>query len=729
MKKRPMVLIFAGILSGTAVAWNMMSMTTAFYVLAGICILIILLQNDKRYGLFVIALVFGLLTSTGSRISMDLDLSQVDHSKAAHITGEVIEVSKTKKGKQALLIKNSRLEGKILLYTPSNKKIAIGDILSFDGNLEIWEDARNPGQFSSRHYYFSKKIYYHAYAKEITVKRHKNRYIRQTAAVCKNYLKSRLRKQYDEEIREFLSGMMLGDKKDLSDEVKDAFKQSGLIHLLAVSGLHISLAGRNIYRLFRKICGSFVISSVFGMLTAVFYCILTGMSVSSLRAVIMLLVYFLSEIAGEHYDLLSSASFAGGIILVLHPYRIYDTGFLYSFTAVFMIGCYQVIKPQWKGKFQRLKESVLFCVFIQIGMFPMMIYFQYETPVLSFLANIAAVPLATTGFIMAFLLICFPCMIFHEIVSVMIKIVLWVSRQSYGIFTVGHVPFFWVVLFYFVLYLCIQRKNKLRFLIRISLIYTGVFLLAFIPLIRKKTIAFLDVGQGDCFVADTSAGIIMSDGGSSSVEEIGKYRILPYIRYLGYQKVKIAVISHMDLDHYSGIYELLQMGKIEYLGLPDIPKDEVMEKLIKTAHQTNTVIFYLSKGKKILAQDVCLKILHPVKDSMMEKNAASLVMQGKVIGYKILLTGDVEKEGEEQLLTEGLERVDILKAAHHGSKNSTSEAFLQKVLPDQAVISCGENNRYGHPHQEMIHRLKIYGTKILRTDKDGAVIFEEKTGS
>ena len=151
-----------------------------------------------------------------------------------------------------------------------------------------------------------------------------------------------------------------------------------------------------------------------------------------------------------------------------------------------------------------------------------------------------------------------------------------------------------------------------------------------------------------------------------------------------------------------------------------------MEKLIKAAEQNNTKIFYLSRGRMIRTRDTCLEILHPQKNSNMEKNAASLVMQGKVLGYQMLLTGDVEKEGEEQLLGEGLKQTEILKAAHHGSKNSTSSEFLQKVQPEQTIISCGQNNRYGHPHKETIHRLKNCHTKILRTDKKGAIIFQKK---
>lgn len=120
-----------------------------------------------------------------------------------------------------------------------------------------------------------------------------------------------------------------------------------------------------------------------------------------------------------------------------------------------------------------------------------------------------------------------------------------------------------------------------------------------------------------------------------------------------------------------------------------------------------------------------MEVIHPAKGSSLEKNAASLVLQGKLLGKKVILTGDVEKEGEEKLLDQELEETDILKAAHHGSKNSTSEDFLKMTKPKIAVISCGKENRYGHPHKETLERLKTTGCQIRRTDEEGAVLFSE----
>ena len=146
---------------------------------------------------------------------------------------------------------------------------------------------------------------------------------------------------------------------------------------------------------------------------------------------------------------------------------------------------------------------------------------------------------------------------------------------------------------------------------------------------RRKSLAFLDVGQGDCFVADTKSGAIIFDGGSSSEDQVGRYRILPYMKYLGYQKIQIAVISHMDIDHYSGIKELLEMGKIKYLGLPEIPKDETMKKIIGIAKKRGTTIFYLSRGRQITTKDGSLKVLHPSKEQSDGKECGIVGNAGK----------------------------------------------------------------------------------------------------
>lgn len=720
-----MVFIFAGFISGMAAVWNGMSASAVFYSILFCTIILILIRKNKKYLLLVWGVVFGICLFFIQKMTAENEIMQVENAVSKNYQAEVVDVMEREQGITCIL-KKEGIEGKILLYYSGDEIVYPGDRIQVWGLIQLQEEASNPGQFSSKKYYFSKGIYYKSFSDHIQILKYNSKSLSIGIMRTRQFIRKQIHKQYKPEAASLVQGMLLGDKSEISEEQKDHFKESGLIHLLAVSGLHISIAGRSVYQMVRKAGMNFIFSALSGTFTAGFYCMLTGLSVSSIRAFLMLVVYFLSQILGKTYDILSSASFAGVVILARRPFFIWDSGFLLSFTAVFVIGFIQQMEPEWKGFLGQIKKKLCFPLAMQIGMFPVIIYLQYEVPILSFLANIAAIPIASTAFSIAFLFVWVSPLPIHQIVQWMFQIVLWISRQKYGLLTVGDVPFFWVCICYMIFVLCMKKDLKIAFHIRILGIYLGIILTIIIPLMKPKNMVFLDVGQGDCMMAETSGGMIMVDGGSSSAKNIGRYRVLPYLRYCGFRNIKIAVVTHMDLDHYSGMLELLEMGRIEYLGLPKVPKDDVYEKIEKTALEKGTTLFYLSRGKKIYGEDFSLEVLHPEKNTKLEKNAASIVLQGELLGWKVLLTGDIEKEGESLLLGEGLKRADILKAAHHGSKNSTSEEFLNLVKPELTIISCGKNNRYGHPHQEVLERLQKYGNKIKRTDQQGAVILKEK---
>lgn len=720
-----MVFIFTGYVSGMAAVWNGMSASAVFYSLLFCAMILILIRKNKKYLLLVWGIAFGICLFFIQKMTAENEIMRVETTVSKNFQAEVVDVMEREQGITCIL-KKEGIEGKILLYYSGDEIVCPGDRIKVWGLIELQEEASNPGQFSSKKYYFSKGIYYKSFSDHIQILKYNSKSLSIRVMQTRQFIRKQIHKQYRPEAASLVQGMLLGDKSEISEEQKDHFKESGLIHLLAVSGLHISIAGRSVYQMFRKAGMNFMFSALAGTFTAGFYCMLTGLSVSSIRAFLMLGVYFLSQILGKSYDILSSASFAGVVILARRPFYIWDSGFLLSFTAVFVIGLIQQIEPEWKGFSGQIKKRLWFPFAIQMGMFPVIIYLQYEAPVLSFLANVAAIPIASTAFSIAFLFVWVSPLPIHQIVQWMFQIVLWISKQKYGLLTVGNVPFFWLCICYLIFVLCMKKDLKIAFHIRILGIYLGILLIIIIPFMKSKDIAFIDVGQGDCMIAETAGGMIMVDGGSSSVKKIGRYRALPYLKYCGFQKVKIAVITHMDADHYSGILELLEMGRIEYLGLPQISKDNTYEKIERIALEKGTTLFYLSRGKKIYGEDFSLKVLHPEKNTQLEKNAASIVLQGEILGWKVLLTGDVEKEGESVLLEEGLKRTDILKAAHHGSKNSTSEEFLKLVRPELTIISCGKNNRYGHPHQEVLERLQKYGNKIKRTDQQGAIVLGEK---
>ena len=291
-------------------------------------------------------------------------------------------------------------------------------------------------------------------------------------------------------------------------------------------------------------------------------------------------------------------------------------------------------------------------------------------------------------------------------------------------------------------------------------------------------VIFLDVGQGDsCLVQTASGDTYLFDCGSGSRSNVGKYVLIPCLKYYGISELDAVFVSHPDADHMNGILELLELAEENYievkqLVLPAIENEARLEQfgeLIAAASDNETEstdgrddnkseekagenrkstidgvadnvdtgtnkqvrVAYLAAGEGWESGSTRFLCLHPESGYSADGvNAYSLCIFADFGSFRLLLTGDVEGEGEKTLTEALAERdisdVTILKVAHHGSRNSTSLEFLEQIQPGVAVISCSENNSYGHPHEETLKRLEAVGTSVYRTDWYGAVIVERK---
>jgi competence protein ComEC len=316
-------------------------------------------------------------------------------------------------------------------------------------------------------------------------------------------------------------------------------------------------------------------------------------------------------------------------------------------------------------------------------------------------------------------------------------------------------------------------KETELFVIRSVLIIAGLIIIFYRPSYGLK-ISFLDVGQGDGIVIESGREAYLIDGGSTSKKEVGKYQLKPFLAYEGIGHLNAVILTHEDEDHMSGMMELMEDTvndgiRIDNLILPDISdkaKKENYRKLEQAAALYHIPVSYISREDTIKTgnKELSITCLGPVRDMCTdEPNAYSTILYVKYRSFTALLTGDVEGQGQENLteyikesslgqeeLTEynresclgqdwsltaasrasDAEKSDIhslpaqvtlLKVAHHGSRYTTDQEFLDLVDPQIAIISCGKNNTYGHPHQEVLDRLDSIGSKIYRTDQQGCI--------
>lgn len=261
---------------------------------------------------------------------------------------------------------------------------------------------------------------------------------------------------------------------------------------------------------------------------------------------------------------------------------------------------------------------------------------------------------------------------------------------------------------------------------RLGILLGVILLLAGYPA-HNLQITFLDVGQGDGICMELPDGrVYLMDGGSSDVSKVGNYRLVPFLKAKGIRKIDAVFLSHGDADHINGIAELLEEKQmsVDCVCLPAGAEQEKFAEIKDLARARNISVRTIQAGDFWENNGTKFWCLNPA-DVTESGNAASVVLYMEYQNFSMLLTGDLEGEGEKGvaalLRSNAITGISVLKVAHHGSKNSTKEEFLRQCSPAVAVISCGERNTYGHPHKETLERLNDMGTAVYRTDCSGAI--------
>ena len=690
-----------------------------------------------------------------------------------------------------------------------------GSYVRVFGEVSPFLQATNPGEFDAAAYYRRKDCLFALRKTEITAQT-------KTYGQLEEFL-SQLRYESDALFWKLLgekngataSAMVLGQKKGMDSEVKALYQGAGISHLLAISGLHLSLIGAGLFGLLKKVRLPAALSAGISALILIAYAQLTGMGVSTRRALVMFLLFLAAGLLKRTPDLPTSLAVAALFLLVPKPQRILDAGFQLSFSAVLGIAVMiPVLQDGWEDAAPSLRvanrvtdgvagwnlartaiaracrflrKNILAGLGITMTMLPFLLIHFYEWSPWSVLLNLAVIPL------MGILL---PCLIGLQLIARLTALAHCLELPQRLLCAVIEGIFFcyeqlcrfaaalpgsilhtgyptWQALTVYTIGLIALavsgKKLRPRLRLAAAVCLMGIFL---IRLPGELNVTMLDVGQGECVGIETREHhVYLVDAGSTSKKKTGQYQIIPWLKYIGTRSVEGIFITHWDEDHISAVGELLDWSKssrveIRRIFLPDAAlKDEALETLLQQIEEADVPVEYLSAGECMMDGALQISCLHPYAKKVPEdRNDASLVLRLSQGEFQMLLTGDLEQSGEDWLVEQARQgaeppqpaaegqtqqsaepphptaqeqtllsapstqpsaqnplRCTILDAGHHGASNATGEALLDLAQPGLVLISCGKNNRYGHPAPEMLKRLEERGICWYSTAKVGAI--------
>lgn len=698
-----------------------------YYLLVGVVIAYIFFvsfRKNKSYSLLVILTAsVALSVFVGTRV-----ISVVSDKEIASCGEGVVSSCVGKLNGRYEVIVTTDEGNRVLVKT--DERFSIGDEIQYS-NCRIPESSSNPGAIDYRDYLRRKNIV--GTATSINLIKSSSEYLR-IVDVFKRFCE-RLRflvfenisQGLDTKTQGLMAAVFLGDKSLLDEKDAYLFQHSGCAHILAVSGTHIS----SFLVLLPYVLNNVVKSKGKRTWCYALFCILlgcfTGWSESVTRACIMSICSYASR------DYLSGMSFAALLMIIANPFTVLSTGFQMSFAA--SLGIY-LLTPIITNRLGRLRVNtsvtamVSSYLAVQISMLPFYtissthigifnIIAQVINNSLAGLACVMFVPTAIMSFIpvageMFSYITSFPL----RLIALMAGVAARLMRYSLNLSFIGKNL---MILVFIGLIIYLMPRSDFRKVV--SEIWLVV--IAFVVIAKvinnlnepEARVVFIDVGQGDCCLIMAGGQSCLIDTG---VADKAIYNVLPVLDYYGIDQVDYCIASHWDLDHAGGIGVLSDLGRISnvYSSCNSIP-DEVT-----SVWEGSVDVIELHAGDVLVFDgDTSMEIISP-EVAFTGDNEESLVMMFHSMDTDILFTGDIGEVTENTLIEEVSVDADILKVAHHGSRYSSSERFLECISPQLAVISVGKYNFYGHPSDEVINRLENQSIDILRTDISGAVICE-----
>ena len=632
----------------------------------------------------------------------------------------------------------------IVYINKKNKKLLeYGDLIEIKGEYSAPEVARNYKGFDYSQYLKTLNIYGIIKVEESKII---NKNQLSPILISINNIKEKMidnaNRNMPKRTANLLLGILIGERDNVQEDIIESFRTANLSHILAVSGAHTSYIILGITYLISKSKTPKRIGYIITIINLLIFIIITGASYSVVRACIMAIVVIGAKICYRKENFFTSICISLIIILIQNPFAINDIGLKLSFmgTAGIVIFNKSITNFFIKLKIkQKIAEALSVTFSAQLMIMPITILNFNTISLTFFISNILASPLLGIIIILGFISIFISSIlnpiskILFLILHIFLELLILVSKVTEKIpgssilVKTPNILFaivYYILILFFNYFFVIKQNPTRRFhkkIIKIitikniknafkviAVVFLIMLLLTRIVRIINPTlkIYFIDVGQGDSTLIVTPKNKkILIDGGEGKTNVLFQYLLDRRIN-----KIDYIIISHFDSDHCNGLIEIIEKMRVENIVMSKQSKEsEEYKKILEIIKQKNIKVNSVkAEDKIIIEKNLYIKILNPTeKFEFQDLNNNAIVAKLVYKNFSILFTGDIEK-AEENLAKKYKNELKstILKVAHHGSKTSTSEEFLKYVEPQIALIGVGENNKFGHPNQITIEKLK-----------------------
>lgn len=548
---------------------------------------------------------------------------------------------------------------------------------------------------------------------------------------------------------EILGGIVFGDDAvSTPKDIKQSFVSSGLLHILAASGMNVAFIYGFFFWLLNLFKVNYKANVLFGMLMVIVYTLMTGLGASVIRASIMLLFVLFGKLIDRDAHSISLLSFVALLMLIFNPLFINDVGFQLSFIVTFGI---LIMSPALIKSNNKIINYLIGVVSIpiiaQLWVIPIQIFYFNNISIYSIFANIMSVPvlmiISFGGFISSLLagiqpIADFVCMTFDFVLNILLSILVNISdfcgHLPKSMIQTTHPAIYQLILYYGMLLTLTGmlykelRERFIKFLIIFFTTFLFLWIVSLIP-IRNSDLEIMtfDVGNADCFLIKTPTNeYIMIDTGKSGYsggKSQAEYIVLRYLKDRGIKNINTLIVTHFDNDHCGGAVDILSEIKVDKLYLNDLNHDSSSAKAIYKEAKENGINVFLAQNLQNVYDKASLKLTNFVGKNLDNDNDNSIVTLLEYNDFKMLFTGDISAESMNTIISNLPKDITVLKVAHHGAVGSVNVDMLKQLNPKYSIISVGEN-KFGHPSLYTLTLLKT--TKILRTDIDNAILIKVK---